>query len=69
MTADADKLRVWLFGIIEKHVQLAFYHPFVEAVASMLCDRPNNLALLFSFNIPLYFMANLHRTANAFWTF
>ncbi|KAE8152303.1 ABC-2 type transporter-domain-containing protein [Aspergillus avenaceus] len=55
--------------IVEKQARYAFYHPFAEAVASMLCDTPYKLVNSITFNIPLYFMTNLRRDAGAWWTF
>lgn len=45
------------------------YHPFTEAVASMLCDMPYKLLNTVTFNVTLYFMTNLRRTPGAFFTF
>ncbi|KAF3390870.1 Multidrug resistance protein CDR1 [Talaromyces pinophilus] len=55
--------------IVEKQARYAFYHPFTEAIASMLCDSPYKILNSFTFNLPLYFMTNLRRTAEAWWTF
>lgn len=55
--------------IVQKHYQYAFYHPSAEAIASMICDLPNKIILTFFFNFPLYFLANLRRTPEAFFTF
>ncbi|KAI5287946.1 hypothetical protein KEM54_005599 [Ascosphaera aggregata] len=55
--------------IVEKHNRYAFYHPFAEALASMVCDLPYKFINSFTFNIPLYFMTNLRRTGKAFWTY
>ncbi|KAL4922188.1 ABC-2 type transporter-domain-containing protein [Aspergillus aurantiobrunneus] len=55
--------------IVEKQSRYAFYHPFAEAVASMLCDTPYKLVNSFTFNVPLYLMTNLRREADAFFTF
>ncbi|KKK14331.1 multidrug resistance protein [Aspergillus ochraceoroseus] len=55
--------------IVEKHARYAFYHPFAEAVASMLCDTPYKLINSFTFNVPLYLMTNLRRDAGAFFIF
>ncbi|OQD77479.1 hypothetical protein PENDEC_c002G04133 [Penicillium decumbens] len=55
--------------IVEKQSRYAFYHPFTEAVASMLCDLPYKFANSVSFNLPLYFMANLKREPGAFFIF
>ncbi|KAJ5813395.1 uncharacterized protein N7503_000145 [Penicillium pulvis] len=55
--------------IVEKQSRYAFYHPFTEAVASMLCDLPYKFANSVSFNLPIYFMANLKREPGAFFIF
>ena len=55
--------------IVERQFQLAFYHPYTEAIASMLCDIPNKLLLTAFFNVPFYFLANMRRTPAAFFTF
>ncbi|OQE87608.1 hypothetical protein PENNAL_c0019G10752 [Penicillium nalgiovense] len=55
--------------IVEKQARYAFYHPFAEALASMLCDTPYKLINSLTFNIPLYFMTDLRREAGAFFTF
>lgn len=55
--------------IVEKHFQYALYRPFAEAIASMICDLPNKLLLTAFFNVPFYFLANMRRTPNAFFTF
>ncbi|OJJ07745.1 hypothetical protein ASPVEDRAFT_178581 [Aspergillus versicolor CBS 583.65] len=55
--------------VVEKQARFAFYHPFAEAVASMVCDIPYKLINSITFNIPLYFMAGLRREASAFFTF
>ncbi|KAI9167952.1 ABC multidrug transporter C [Paramyrothecium foliicola] len=54
--------------IVEKHHRYALYHPFAEAVASMICDLPAKLGTSIMFNVTLYFMTNLRRTASAFFT-
>ncbi|OAA35191.1 opaque-specific ABC transporter CDR3 [Metarhizium rileyi] len=55
--------------IVEKHNQYAYYYPFTEWVTSMLCDLPNKLATSILFNLALYFMTNLRRTASAFFVY
>lgn len=55
--------------IVEKHSKYAFYHPFAEAIASMLCDLPNKIVTSVFFNLVLYFLTNLRRTPGAFFTF
>jgi ABC-type multidrug transport system permease subunit len=42
--------------IVEKHTKYAFYHPFSEAIASMICDLPNKIGTAVFFNITLYFI-------------
>jgi ABC-type multidrug transport system permease subunit len=54
---------------VEKQSRYAFYHPFTEAVASMLCDIPYKLTNSVTFNLPLYFMSNLKREPGAFFIF
>ncbi|KAH9218163.1 AtrD, ABC-transporter [Leptodontidium sp. 2 PMI_412] len=61
-----------LFGqrpIVEKHTQYAFYHPFAEAIATMICDLPKKIATAIFFNIALYFMTGLRATASNFFIF
>ena len=55
--------------IVEKQARYAMYHPFAEAVASMLCDMPYKLTNAVTFNIPLYFLTNLRREPGAFFVF
>ncbi|KAF3390297.1 Multidrug resistance protein CDR1 [Penicillium rolfsii] len=55
--------------IVEKQSRFAFYHPFTEAVASMVCDLPYKLTNSVTFNLPLYFMSNLKREPGAFFIF
>lgn len=55
--------------IVEKQARYAMYHPFAEAIASMVCDLPYKLLNTVTFNIPLYFMTRLRQTPGAFFTF
>ncbi|KAL3477459.1 ABC transporter Cdr4 [Aspergillus californicus] len=55
--------------IVEKQARYAFYHSFSEAIASMICDTPYKLLNSITFNLPLYFMTNLRRDADAVFTF
>lgn len=55
--------------IVEKHAKYAFYHPFAEAVSSMIVDLPAKLVTCISFNCTLYFMTNLRREPGAFFIF
>lgn len=55
--------------IVEKHARYAFYHPFVEGIASIWCDLPNKVATSILFNVCVYFMTNLRRTSTGFFIF
>nr|A0A1V0QSE4.1 RecName: Full=ABC-type transporter eriD; AltName: Full=Erinacine biosynthesis cluster protein D [Hericium erinaceus]ARE72241.1 ABC-transporter [Hericium erinaceus] len=55
--------------IVEKHKRMALYHPYADAIASVLCDLPGKVIASFAFNLVLYFMTNLRRTPGAFFTF
>ncbi|KAL4812200.1 ABC-2 type transporter-domain-containing protein [Aspergillus spinulosporus] len=55
--------------IVEKQATYAFTHPLSEAVSSMLCDLSTKILSSLFLNIPLYFMANLHQSASAFFVF
>lgn len=47
----------------------AMYHPFAEAISSIICDLPSKVLSTVAFNVPLYFMANLRREPGAFFIF
>ena len=55
--------------IVEKHAKYALYHPFSEAIASMICDLPAKITGSLFFNLTLYFMTNLRREPGAFFIF
>ncbi|KAH9210253.1 AtrD, ABC-transporter [Leptodontidium sp. 2 PMI_412] len=55
--------------IVEKQAKYAFYHPVAEAIASMICDLPQKIATSITTNLIIYFMTNLRRTPEAFFTF
>jgi ATP-binding cassette subfamily G (WHITE) protein 2 (PDR) len=55
--------------IVEKHAKYAFYHPFAEALASMLCELPSQIGSTIVFDLILYFMSNLRRTPGHFFVF
>ncbi|PYH97939.1 hypothetical protein BO71DRAFT_395761 [Aspergillus ellipticus CBS 707.79] len=55
--------------IVEKQSRYAMYHPFAEAIASMLCDMPYKIGNAIIFNVTLYFMTHLRRTPGAFFVF
>ncbi|KAF2462559.1 uncharacterized protein BDR25DRAFT_274341 [Lindgomyces ingoldianus] len=65
-----DVLLMWAQRpIVEKHHRYAFYQPFTESIASYICDLPNKLATAVMFNVTLYFMTSLRRSASAFFTY
>lgn len=45
------------------------YRPSAIAVANTLSDMPVSAVRVLVFNIIVYFMSGLHRSAGAFWTF
>ncbi|KAH8423667.1 pleiotropic drug resistance family ABC transporter [Aspergillus melleus] len=55
--------------IVEKQARYAFYHPFAEAIASMLCDLPYKITNSVTFNLPLYFLSHLRREPGPFFIF
>lgn len=55
--------------IIAKHKSYALYHPSADALGQLLADIPIKLAVLTCFNLILYFMTNLSRTASQFFIF
>ncbi|KAJ5899214.1 hypothetical protein N7495_003958 [Penicillium taxi] len=55
--------------IVEKQSRYAFYHPFTEAIASMVCDMPYKFLNSITFNLPIYFMSNLKREPGAYFIF
>lgn len=70
MSNKAQVLSVWAQRpIVEKHSKYALYHPFTEAVAAMLVDMPAKSFTSLFFNVVVYFMTNLRRSAAAFFTY
>lgn len=55
--------------IVEKHASYAFYHPATEAFAGIIADLPIKLVGGSVFNLIIYFMAGLHRSAGQFFLF
>ncbi|KAJ7695504.1 hypothetical protein B0H17DRAFT_1056061 [Mycena rosella] len=55
--------------IVEKHTAYALYHPFAEAVSSMICDLPAKMLTATVVNLTFYFMTNLRREPGAFFIF
>jgi ATP-binding cassette subfamily G (WHITE) protein 2 (PDR) len=73
MAAFASSLEILTLyaqrGIVEKHAKYAFYHPYAEAVSSMICDLPNKIGTCIVFSLTLYFMTNLRRTPGHFFVY
>ncbi|KAJ6520219.1 ABC-2 type transporter-domain-containing protein [Mycena sanguinolenta] len=55
--------------ILRKQTGYSMYRPSAVAVANTLADIPFSATRVLIFNIPVYFMSNLSRTAGGFWTF
>lgn len=47
----------------------AFYHPFTEAISSIITELPSKVIIAILFNLTIYFMTNLRREVGAFFTF
>ncbi|KAI0160533.1 ABC-2 type transporter-domain-containing protein [Xylariaceae sp. FL1272] len=55
--------------IVEKHHRYAFYQPFTERCAALICDIPIKIVTCFGMHIPIYFLSNLRRTFPAFFLY
>ncbi|KAJ7070657.1 ABC-2 type transporter-domain-containing protein [Mycena amicta] len=55
--------------ILRKQTSYSMYRPSAIAVANTLADLPFSAARILIFNLPVYFMSNLNRSAGGFWTF
>lgn len=55
--------------IVEKQARYAFYHPCLEALASMVVDLPYKVANSLLVNVTIYFMCNLRREPGPFFFF
>ncbi|KAH7074912.1 ABC transporter CDR4 [Paraphoma chrysanthemicola] len=65
-----EVLTIWAQRpIVEKQSRLGFYQPVAEVISAMICDLPNKALSSIFFNVTLYFMANLRRTPQSFFTF
>jgi len=56
-------------GILHKQTRYRFYRPGAIALANTIADLPFSAARVLLFNIVVYFMTGLHRSAGAFFTF
>ncbi|EPY49858.1 hypothetical protein SPOG_03330 [Schizosaccharomyces cryophilus OY26] len=55
--------------IIAKHRSSALYHPAADVISSLIVDIPFRFINVTVFSIILYFLTDLRRTADGFWTF
>ncbi|EKG22387.1 ABC transporter-like protein [Macrophomina phaseolina MS6] len=55
--------------IVEKHKSFAMYHPFIDALATMMTQWPLKLANVAIFSVIIYFLANFKREAGPFFLF
>ncbi|KAI0269180.1 ABC-2 type transporter-domain-containing protein [Gloeopeniophorella convolvens] len=56
-------------GILRKQTSYRLYRPSALALGNTLADLPFSAVRLLIYDIIVYFMANLHRSGGAFWTF
>lgn len=55
--------------ILKKQTGYSLYRPAAIAIANTLADMPFSALRIFIYNIIIYFMANLARSAGGFFTF
>ncbi|KAJ7292923.1 ABC-2 type transporter-domain-containing protein [Mycena rebaudengoi] len=55
--------------ILRKQTSYSMYRPSAIALGNTLADLPFSASRVLLFNIPVYFMTNLHRSGGGFWTF
>jgi ABC-type multidrug transport system permease subunit len=55
--------------MVEKHYSYAFYHPATEAAAGIMADIPVKFVTATVFNLIVYFLSGLGRTASQFFLF
>ncbi len=55
--------------MVEKHFSYAFYHPATEAAAGIIADIPVKFATAVAFNLVVYFLSDLGRSASQFFLF
>ncbi|KAF2463577.1 uncharacterized protein BDR25DRAFT_383392 [Lindgomyces ingoldianus] len=55
--------------IVEKQHSYGMYHPYIDALATMISQYPIKMINILAFTVIVYFMANLKREAGAFFTF
>lgn len=55
--------------IVEKHHSYSMYHPYIDALATMVSQYPIKIFNILVFTVIVYFMAGLKREAGAFFLF
>lgn len=55
--------------IVEKQHRYNFYYPFIHHLAVILFDFPAKILLTLFLHVPVYFMTNLRRSADSFFTY
>lgn len=55
--------------IVEKHYKYALYHPSAEAISSYIVELPSKILIAIFFNLIIYFIPDLRRTAGHFFIF
>lgn len=55
--------------ILRKQTNYSLYRPSAIAIANTIADLPFSASRILIFNIVVYFMANLNRSAGGFFTF
>lgn len=55
--------------IVEKHYKYALYHPSAEAISSYIVELPSKILIAIFFNLIIYFIPHLRRTAGHFFIF
>ncbi|KAJ5453971.1 ABC multidrug transporter A-2 [Penicillium daleae] len=55
--------------IVEKHYKYALYHPSAEAISSYIVEMPSKVMVAVTFNIIIYFIPHLRRTAGHYFVF
>ncbi|OQE13583.1 hypothetical protein PENFLA_c046G04191 [Penicillium flavigenum] len=55
--------------IVEKHYKYALYHPSAEAISAYIVELPSKALLGVTFNLIIYFLPHLRRTAGHFFIF
>ncbi|KAJ5157869.1 ABC multidrug transporter A-2 [Penicillium canariense] len=73
MNAFASSLEIMTLWqqrpIVEKHYKYALYHPSAEAISSYIVELPSKVLVAITFNLIIYFIPHLRRTAGHFFIF